>query len=236
MRARWLLVFWLSVALGDDAWSHEPAVEEPVGLFATGFAGPEGLAFTDDGGLIVGTTTGDLYRVTRIGTSSLLASVGDALAGITVLRDGRILAASVSADRVWSITPDGTATVFASGIGGPNFIVQTRRTGRILASASFAGTIVDITDGTPTVAASGLVFPNGLAISRARGSRFLYVAETFMSRVSRLPLDRDDNLGAPEVYANGLPLADGLAFDKGRNLLVESVRTRALCKTGHRSG
>jgi sugar lactone lactonase YvrE len=159
----------------------KPPMAEPLEVFASSIAGPEGLAFTRRDGLVVGTTTGDLLRLDADGTATVLASVGDALAGITVLRDGRILAAALGADRVWSISPDGSTSVLASGIGGPNFIVQTRRRERVLVSTSLTGNIVDITSGTPVVVASGLSFPNGLAI---------------------------------------LPFADGIAFDRARNLLV----------------
>jgi sugar lactone lactonase YvrE len=200
----------------------KPPVAEPLEVFASGIAGPEGLAFTRRDGLVVGTTTGDLLRLDADGNATVLASVGDALAGITVLRDGRILAAALGADRVWSISPGGATSVLASGIGGPNFIVQTRRRERVLVSASLTGNIVDITSGTPVVVASGLSFPNGLAIGRESGGRFLYIAETLSSRVSRLPLDRDDMVGAgpAEVVATGLPFADGIAFDRAHNLLV----------------
>ena len=64
--------------------------------------------------------------------------------------------------------------------------------------------------------ASGLSFPNGLAVRKKQ----LYVAETFASRVSRLPLTSAGSLGAPEVYATGLGFADGIAFDRPGNLFV----------------
>jgi sugar lactone lactonase YvrE len=191
------------------ASAHDPVVG-PMELFASGVAGPEGLAFVRGRALVVGTTTGDVLRFERDGSSTVLASVGEALAGITELRDRRVLAAALAPGRVWSIAPDGTATVFASGIAAPNFIVQTRRTRRILVSASGGGAIMDITDGTPVVAASGLVFPNGLAIGRDMGQRYLYVAETLPGRIARFPLDRTDALGPKETYATA-----NLAFGRG---------------------
>ncbi len=102
------------------------------------------------------------------------------LAGLSVLRDGRILAASFGAGRVWAIEPDGTSHVLASGIGGAN---------------SLTGQILDITHGTPVEFASGSRFPNSLALGRSGGQRFLTVAETLANRVSRLPLaDGPSNL------------------------------------------
>jgi sugar lactone lactonase YvrE len=194
-----------------------PPVLGPGGVFATGISGPEGIAFSRLGELYVGTQTGQLLRIGRDGTSSVVADIGEPIAGITVLRDGRVLAAAFGAGRVWSVDAgSGMATVFADGIAGPNFIVQTRG-GRIYASASTAGTIVEITNGTPVVRASGLSFPNGLALFR---DGFLYVAELTGNRVSRLAIAADGSLGPAQEYATGLTLVDGIAFDRAGNLLA----------------
>jgi len=198
----------------------KPPAAGPLEEFATGIAGPEGLAFTSDGGLIVGTTTGDVLRFEPGGGSSVVANVGEALAGITVLRDGRILAASLGPGRVWSIDEAGNTAEFATGIGGPNFIVETRRGGRVFATAALIGEIVDVTSGTPVTVASGLSFPNGLAIGKHRGQRYLYVAESIAQQVQRYPLDDNDQLGPVEFIAAGLPIADGLAIDRGGNVIV----------------
>src|SRR5262245_3755193 len=188
----------------------------PATTFATGLVGPEGLAFLADGSLAVGSTTGRITRLTAGGTASVLAEVGESVAGLTTLRDGRLLAAAF-AGRIYAVDPPtGFTSVYADGIAGPNFIVQTRK-GRVFVSASAAGTIVDATGGVLVDAASGLSFPNGLALGR---DGFLYVAETGLARVSRLPLAADGTLGTAEVYATGLPLADGIALDRRGNLLV----------------
>jgi sugar lactone lactonase YvrE len=204
-------VAWLPAKVA----AHPPMVE-PAEVFAGGISGPEGLAFTRDGGLIVGSTTGELRRYTAGGSFTVLANIGVRMAGITVLRDRRILVASFNTNEIWSIDPSGAASVFAAGVQGPNFIAQSKR-GPIWVSSSLGGTIVDVAGGTPVVAASGFLFPNGLAIGR---DNYLYVAETLMNRVVRLPIANDGSLGPIEVYATGLPLADGIAFDRRRNLLV----------------
>ncbi|HWP65300.1 MAG TPA: SMP-30/gluconolactonase/LRE family protein [Candidatus Limnocylindria bacterium] len=211
------LLLWAAAVAPAPA--AEPAIGPPT-VFATGIAGPEGIAATRTGDLVVGTVTGDVLRIDRAGATSLVASTGDRLAGVSVLKDGRIAACGFDQDRVWVIDADGTPTVLASGIDGPNFVAQERRRGRIFVSASFAGTIVDVTSGTPVVVASGLVFPNGLAIGTEGGRRFLYVAETLVHGVRRFFLNSDGTLGASEIYATGLTLADGLAFDRRGNLLV----------------
>jgi sugar lactone lactonase YvrE len=215
-----LVTLCLLVALAGGVRAHPPAAG-PLETFAEGLAGPEGLAFARDG-LVVGSTTGEIRRFARDGSSTVLADVGESLAGITVLRDGRVLAAAFGPGRVWSVDRSGTASVLASGVAGANFVVEARA-GQILASASIAGTVVDIATGTPVERALGLAFPNGLAITKARAlgrGRFLYVAETAGGRVSRLRLGRDGTLGPAEIYATGLTLPDGIAFDRRGNLLV----------------
>src|SRR6476620_1460300 len=86
---------WLGATL---ALAHPPTVG-PAAPFASGLAGPEGLAFGKDG--------------------TLLASTGDRLAGVSVMRDGTILACGFNANRVWAIDPvSGAASVYAS-VGSP---------------------------------------------------------------------------------------------------------------------
>lgn len=221
----------LAAALGiaSLAAAKGPTVG-PAAPFAGGIAGPEGLAFTDHGTLIVGSTGGALLEYGPSGPPTLLADVDQRVAGVTVLRDGRVLAATFGTGEIWQVTPGGAATVLASGVGGANFIVETP-TGRVLASASLDGTIVDVTSGTPIVRASGLTFPNGLAVGKD-GS--LYVAETLASRVSRMALAPDGTLGPPEPYASGLLLADGIGFDRAGNLFVVGGGTLAavVARTG----
>ena len=217
MRIVWILA--TAALAASTAWAGEVGQipkTQPATVFAAGLAGPEGLAFNNDGLLIVGSTTGEIRRYQPSGASTRLSSIGERLAGITVLKNDHILACAFGTGKVWDIHPNGGATLFASGIAGPNFVVQTRRE-RIYVSASTGGQIVEITDGVPIVRASGLLFPNGMAIGR---DRYLYVAETGGNRVSRMLIHRDGGLGLPEVYSDGLPFADGLAFDRKMNLLV----------------
>lgn len=199
-----------------------PAAGTPT-LFASGVPGPEGLAFERGSRtLVVGTSTGDILRFTPEGTSQVVASIGEPLAGITVLRDGRILAASFGQNRVWSVDPvSGFASIYASGVPGANWIVQTKR-GVVLVSATGGGTIVDITGGTPIVRASGLTFPNGMALG---GDGYLYVAQTSLSNVVRMPIAPDGTLGAATVWGTGIAAVDGIGFDRRGNLLAVGADT-----------
>jgi len=207
---------WLTATL---ALAHPPTVG-PAAPFASGIAGPEGLAFGKDGTLFVGTADGDILRVASDGTTSLLASTGDRLAGVSVMRDGTILACGFNANRVWAIDPvSGAASVYAN-VSSPNFVVQTKR-GHVIASSTFTGSIVDITNGANVVLASGFPFPNGLAIRK----KYLYVADTALGAVQRLPFTTPGTLGPPEPYASGLTFADGIVFDRPGNLFVVGFDT-----------
>ena len=202
---------WLGTTL---ALAYPPTVG-PAAPFAGGIAGPEGLAFGKDGTLFVGTADGDILRVASDGTTSLLASTGDRLAGVSVMRDGTILACGFNMNRVWAIDPVSAAASVYANVSSPNFVVQTKR-GHVIVSSSFTGSLVDITNGANVVLASGFTFPNGLAIRK----KYLYVADTGFGTVQRLPFTTPGSLGLPEPYASGMPLADGIAFDRPGNLFV----------------
>ena len=212
----WTSLLALLTVVGG-AGAHPAGVGAPS-VFMAGLPGPEGLAF-DRGNLYIATAAGEVRRLGARGQNELVASIGQPLAGITALKDHRLLTAAFNDDTVWAVNPaTGVATVFATGVNRPNFIVQLRRSGRILVSASQGGTIDDITTGTPVSLASGLNYPNGLAIGR---DGYLYIAETFGNRLSRCAILADGTLGAPEVFAaTNLVVPDGLAFDRDRNLLI----------------
>lgn len=215
MRFKFYVLLASLAFVAGPARAHPPVAESPL-LFAIGLDGPEGLAFTRRGQLIVGSVSGEVRSYSPDGSFDVLANVGDALAGLTELRDGRILAASFAENRVWAISPGGASSIFAD-VPSPNFIVQTRRKRRILCSSSSAGTIEDITNGTPTTVITGLSFPNGMALGRGP---YLYVAETGLNRISRFFINRNGTFGPLEVYKSGLTLPDGIAFDRRGNLFV----------------
>jgi gluconolactonase len=69
----------------------------------------------------------------------------------------------------------------------------------------------DLQAGELETIASGLLFPNGIAFGP--DARALYVAETALSRVLRMPVD-GQTIGEPVAFAELDGKPDGMAFDE----------------------
>jgi glucose/arabinose dehydrogenase len=100
---------------------------------------------------------------------------------------------------VWARVPDA------------RFAVWTPRR-ELLVSASEAGQVVELIPGRKMTAArrrvlvSGLSGPQGMAFDTIKGTRFLYIAETY--QIDRYVWKRNGTLGARTVVVRGLPDAD----------------------------
>jgi gluconolactonase len=192
-----------------------PAVAE-----VTGLDGPEGLCFDRAGDLWIGSQSGRLVRVSPSGETTVAGEVGGQLAGLAATPEGDVLAAMFAAGKVVRVARDGSQTVVASGLDNPNGIALDAR-GRILVSASgFGGRpqIAIVDEGGQRTLTDRVVSPNGIAFGP---DGRLYVAETLQNRVVVLDYDADDgSAGAPEVFATGTLLADGIAFDVNGDLFV----------------
>lgn len=208
----------LLVLFAAPGSAHPPEVSG-FEVFADGLDGPEGLAFTRDGHLIVGGADGRIIRFAPDGTSAVVANLEDPIAGVTVLSDGRILAASLVTGRVWSVAIGGKVAVFAEGISGPSTIVESPRDGRLFVSASLQSTIVEITDGVPEIVLTAVSFPDGLAIAEEQGREYLYVALRLDGQIVRYRMFADGRFGEQELYADGL-FVSSIAFDAAGNLLA----------------
>lgn len=227
-----LSLLLLAIALASGACGDR-GVEPPLPLppdpapppvtRIDGLAGPEGLAFAPDGALFVGSTTGRIVRLAGAAAAQTFAETGSSLAGIAVARDGTVYAAAFDDGLVLAVPAGGgPPRTIADGLDNPNAFAFDGE-GRLLVTAIGLGrgrpAILAIeTDGAVRELTTALRSPNGIQFG---ADGMLYVADTLQSRVVRMTYDPSGPaVGEPEVYASGVGLADGIAFDVAGNLYV----------------
>jgi gluconolactonase len=215
----------------------------PLDRFTTladGLDHPEGVAYGPDGHLYAGGEAGQLYRSTAPVRPPApcqmqeLASTGGFILGLTLDARANLYACDSRRRQVVRVTPDGRVGTYSTGtaehpLRTPNFPVFDRQ-GRLYVADSGAwqagdGRLYRVDpDGTTLVASTAPHrFPNGLALSPA--GDWLYVAESTLPGVGRLPVRRDGSLGELEAVV-ALPgdVPDGLAFDVAGNLYISCYR------------
>lgn len=194
----------------------------------------EGLAVDNAGAIWCGGEDGELIRISPDGSRlELVASTGGFTLGLAFDGQGRLYACDLKHAAVYRLDPStGELTMFATGDGAqrmrvPNVPAVDLRRNCLYVSDSYdfhaAGPGVwrfDLDTGAGTLWYNqSLRFANGLALS-ADGN-WLYVAETFARRVSRIPIRSDGSAGAAETLLTEIPaLPDGLALDTDGRLYV----------------
>jgi sugar lactone lactonase YvrE len=235
-------------ALGDFRLS--PA---DFGFVGHDLARPECIVEQPGGTLWVSDRRGSLTRIDPDGTQVLVGTIGGAPNGFALDRQGRFWIADIEGGRVCRMDAHGRHEVVLdrfedAPLGSANFVladgedtlwisVSTRTVPRSRAvqspiSDGFVLRVDGAGDG-PVVArrvARGFHFTNELRIDAAR--RYLYVAETAIGAVTRLPLRGDGSLGAPEAFGPR-PLfpgahVDGIVFDSHGNLWVTEITRNAI--------
>ena len=195
---------------------------------------PEGLAVAADGAIWCGGEGGEIYRIAPDGSGiELIASTGGFTLGMAFDRQGRLYTCDLGHKVVFRLDPEtGRLQEFAAGgdgkaIGIPNYPVVDAQRGCLYVSDSHQfGTPgpgvwrFDLESGEGSLwYDQPLNFANGMALAPDR--RWLYVAETFARRVSRIPIRDDGTAGSAEVFVDGIErLPDGLAFDVSGNLYI----------------
>ena len=210
--------------MGNDfATVFEPFVE--------GLDHPEGVTLGPDGHIYAGGEAGQVYRVDLGGTSEMIGTTGGFLLGLCMDADLNAYVCDTDRKAVVRVTPDGTASTYASGspsrpMRNPNYPVFDGL-GNLYVSDSGGwktndGCIWVIRpDGTCEIVRDDIVaFPNGLALGL--DDTYLYVIESTGARVVRVPVSEGHSSGPVETVCEMPPrhVPDGLAFDVDGGLYV----------------
>jgi gluconolactonase len=204
--------------------------------FAAGLDHPEGVAWDPEGYLVAGGEAGQLWRIPiGDGDPELVAETGGFCLGIALDADHRVYVCDMGRSEVVVADPEsGAVRTYSSGtpehpMRVPNFLVFDSD-GRLYVTDSGThgasdGRIYSIEpDGTTRLASTDAPgFPNGLALDAA--GEFLYVVETSLPGVCRLPRRPDGSLGPREtVLALPAHVPDGLALCADGSLLISCYR------------
>lgn len=206
-----------------------------VRIVVEGLDHPECVTVDKDGNLFCGGESGQLYSLSdRTSASEIISVRGGLILGICVNGNGTIYACDATSGELYARLKDGGLRTISRGTSDhpmriPNFPVLDS-TGNIYVSDSGSwpeggGCIYKIDpDGVTSIWSLGAPhFTNGMALSA--DEKFLYVAESLLPGVSRIPIDDDGNAGKPEIVCL-LPgtVPDGLAFDKAGRLYISCYR------------
>lgn len=192
---------------------------------------PEGVAYGKDGYLYATGEMGQIYRVSLIERTSVqLGSSGSFGLGLALDADNNTYVCDLGAPGVVKVTPSGKSSLYSHSsadepLNVPNYPVFDDK-GNLYVSHSGDwggknGRIYIIRPGGKTdVWLYGAEdFTNGMALSPE--SRYLYVVESAMPGISRVPIKKDGTAGEIELVVR-MPdtVPDGLAFDENGTLYI----------------
>jgi gluconolactonase len=222
---------------------------EALGWYGDGLSRPECVVAERDGTLWASDNRGGVTRIAPDGSQSVIGSIPGLPNGFAIERAGSLLIANIEDGKVYRLFRDGRHEIVLERfdgrpLGSTNFIYRDPGAERMWITVSTRteprraalekripdGYILVLEGGAVRHAADGFYFTNEVRIDRAR--RHLYVAESAMGRVLRLPLAADGTLGAPETFGPA-PLfpgafVDGITFDAEGNLWVTEVSRNGL--------
>jgi len=206
-----------------------------VRVVVEGLDHPECVTVDQDGNLFCGGENGQLYALSDVGaTAEEISQRGGLILGICVNGNGTIYACNASDGEVYARASDGRLRLISRGTASrkmkiPNFPVLDSA-GNLYVSDSGSwpeggGCVFRISPEGETIVWSEAAhhFTNGLAISPT--GDFLYVAESLLPGVTRIPIKPDGSAGPAEVVCH-LPgtVPDGLAFDQLGRLYISCYR------------
>jgi len=207
-------------------------------VLADGLQHPEGVAWDPTSRRVfAGGEGGQLYGVTLDGDVDRYEDVGESFLGIAVDGHGSVYGCDDGRNVVVRFDPDALdADVYSTGapdepFESPNGLAFDAE-GNLYVTSSDNGLIMRVAPGGETRVWTRRVseYPNGCAIGPDPSDpdperMFLYVAESALSRIVRVPILPDGLAGAPETVAD-LPrmVPDGLALELGGDLYIACYR------------
>ena len=197
-----------------------------VSTFASGFRGPEGLAFDAAGNLYVANYYGfTVSQVTPAGVVSTFASgLSNGPVALAFDASGNLYAASDnSGSTINKVTPAGVVSMFVnSGINSPDGLAIDTA-GNLFVANYYGNTLSRVTPaGVVSVFASGLNYPGGLAID---ASGDLYVGSIIDNTVSKVT-----PAGVVSAFASGFNGPVAMALDAAGNLYVANAYGNTISK------
>lgn len=206
---------------GDGGEFGRLTVPAPAArVTAENLEGPFGLTFDRAGNLYVGSTTGEITRISRDGDQEIWVETGHRLAGLATGPQDEIFAAAPSAGQVLAISQGRSIRVATSGLDTPTAIVFDRDQRALVAARGLGGNpqiaVIEF-DGTFRTLTAEILSPTGMAF--APNGR-LYVCDTERNRVIEMQLDTFGEARGLRVAASGIELPTGIAFDKRGDMFV----------------
>lgn len=211
---------------------------------------PECIVAQPDGTLWVSDNRAAVTRIAPDGTQTRIGAIGGAPNGIAMDLSGRLYIANIDDGKVYRLDRDGNHEVLlerfeGAPLGSVNFVMydaqdrlwitvstRTEPRSRAIAESIADGYVLRIDrDGElPRRVASGFRFTNEVRID-ARENH-LYVAETAIGAITRLPFRADGTTGEAEPFGPR-PLfpgakVDGITFDVEGNLWITEITRNAV--------
>jgi sugar lactone lactonase YvrE len=210
-----------------------------VRRFISALDHPEGVAVARDGTVFCGGEGGQLYRIAPDASRiEVIARTGGFCLGITLDREENVIICDAGRREILKVTSEGDIGVVASSVGvrkfvNPNFSLLDSNDNLYFSDSGewkqANGIIFRIRNsGEAEVFSPGpFHFANGLALDA--DERYLYIVESNLDRVLRVPVGPDGGAGQPEVFVEGMAhVPDGLAFDSDQNLYVTTYASNSI--------
>jgi sugar lactone lactonase YvrE len=221
---------------------------EDIDYVGQNLSRPECVIAERDGTIWVSDNRGGITRITPAGEQTLVGRIDGDPNGIAMERSGNFLIANIGDGTLYRLRPDESHevvldTLEGRRLGAVNFVMidpqdriwvtvstRTEPRSRAIAEPCPDGYVIVLDGHRPRIAASGFHFTNEIRFDAA--GAYAYVAETALGRVTRLRVESDLSLAAPETYGPARlfdgALIDGITFDAAGNLWVTEITRNGL--------